>query len=326
MVLDQVEKWFYLMTSRHPSCALSKFNKCVYNETINFLQEIINIFTEIKVGYKKIWKPCQTGVLISTHSILELQSDLLENKGYQFVLTSRFSQDCLENLFCVMRSKQIVPNAVQVKNNLKLICVSQYLKSASNSSYDEDKREFLAGFLDSLETTTPVYDEVLLPSEIKYPMFNLNYSEVNSLYNISGYILKSIVKTSTTCSNCISAAGSKNPVYRKFTKLTLIKRFKEQSLIFVTEAVFYFFLEMESVFQKYFDIVSSQNINIKDFYFKEMLNLKLDLPECHKLKNKIIKRFIVFRLKINSKKYKAASRKQSSKTFGWSLVVISFTQ
>lgn len=318
--LDQIEKWFYLMTSRHPTSALSQLNKEIYNDTIIFLQEFINIFTYMEVGYKKIWKPCQTGVLISTHSVLKLQSELLENKKYQFILTSRFSQDCLENLFCVMRSKQIVPNAVQVKNNLKLICVSQYLKNATTSSYDDDDREFLSGFLDTLETNIPRYDEVILPSETKSAVFNLNYSELNSLYNISGYILRSIVKTSKTCSNCVSAAGSTKPIYQKFSKLTLIKRFKEQSLYFTTELVFYFFLDMENVFRNYFDIISSQNIDIKEFYCKEMSNLKIDLPDCHNLKSKIIKRFIVFRLKISSKKCKAAAKKQSSKSLAGSLL------
>lgn len=50
---------------------------------------------------------------------------------------SPFSQDCLENMFYVLRSKQIVLNAVQVKNSLKLSSVSQHLKIANNISYEE---------------------------------------------------------------------------------------------------------------------------------------------------------------------------------------------
>lgn len=239
--LDQVEKWFYIMTSRHPSCALSKFNIEVYNDTIKFLEDFIILFTKLEVGPKKVWKPSQTGAIISTSSILQLQSFLLGNKDYKFLLTSRFSQDCLENLFCILRSKQIVPNALQVKNNLKLICVSQYLKSASNSSYDNDEREFLSGFLDSLANKSEtIYDEAVLSCDAELSIFNLNYSEMNSLYNICGYILKSIFKTTKTCAYCRNAAGSKQPVYKKFTKLSLIKRFKEESLFFATEEVFYF--------------------------------------------------------------------------------------
>jgi hypothetical protein len=36
--LEQVERWFYIMTSRHPSCALSKMNEVVYNDTYNIFK------------------------------------------------------------------------------------------------------------------------------------------------------------------------------------------------------------------------------------------------------------------------------------------------
>lgn len=180
-----------------------------------------------------------------------------------------------------------MPNAVQVKNNLKSICVSQYLENASKNSYADDDRELLSGFLDSLKWTSHDYDEVVLRTEVKAPAFNLCYSELNSLYNISWYILKSIVNTSKLCPVCLSSAGSTRPIYKKFTKLTLIKRFKKKSLYFVSEEVFYFFLEMECIFRKYFSIISPQNINLQRFYLKEMLTLSLDLPDCHKFKKKL---------------------------------------
>ncbi|KAJ4426849.1 hypothetical protein ANN_26648 [Periplaneta americana] len=210
--LDQVERWFHLMTSRHPMCALSKFNLNVYRDSIAFLKDFMDLFCNMEVGQKKIWKPSQTGVLISTQAMLELQANLLEDRQYKFLLTSRFSQDCLENLFSVLRSKQCVPNAVQVKNNLKLICVSQYLRNASRSSYEEDDREFLSGFLDTLHEVKPKSEEVEISAEVSHPMASLNSSELNSLYNVSGYIVQSIQKTSKTCSTCISAVGSKTPM------------------------------------------------------------------------------------------------------------------
>jgi hypothetical protein len=66
----------------------------------------------------------------------------LEEKGFKFLLNSRFTQDCLENVFSVLRSKQVIPNALQVKDNLKLITVGQYLQNVSKGSYDEDKENF----------------------------------------------------------------------------------------------------------------------------------------------------------------------------------------
>lgn len=313
--LDQVEKWFYLMTSRHPSCAISKMNPEIYNDSIEFLKNFMDIFRRLEVGHKKSWKPSQTGVLVSTESLLGLQAELLENRGYDFILTSRFSQDCLENLFCSLRAKQIVPNALEVKNNLKLIAVSQYLKNPNRSSYEEDDHDFLSGFLDTFHEQKPVYEVPEIPVNLPAPTLNLNYSELNSLYNICGYILSSIKKTSKTCQTCLDSAGSKNPLHKTFTKFTNLKQFKEKALFFCSEETFYLFLDLEAIFRKFIPHISTLNVNCKDFLTKTMNEIECDfLPNCHNLKRKIIDRYVVFRLKINYKKHKKATRKLASKS------------
>jgi hypothetical protein len=126
----------------------------------------MDIFRRMEVGHKRTWKPSQTGVLVSTESLLGLQMELLEN------------------LFCSLRAKQIVPNALQVKNNLKLIAVSQYLKNPNRSSYEEDDHDFLSGFLDTLHEQKPVHEIRDIPENLPTSTLNLNYSELNSLYNI----------------------------------------------------------------------------------------------------------------------------------------------
>lgn len=77
--VKQAVKWFTLMSSRNPTVALSKLNFEKYLETLQFLRDLINLFKKIKIGAKGTWKPCQTGVLLSTQSILDLQ-DLFLNK------------------------------------------------------------------------------------------------------------------------------------------------------------------------------------------------------------------------------------------------------
>ncbi|XP_065642239.1 uncharacterized protein LOC136073890 [Hydra vulgaris] len=146
-----VDKWFTLMTSRNPGMALSMKNDKVYNETITFLNEVIEIFNGLKIlgQTEKIrWKPIQSGVILSTTSVINLQNKFLLEKKFDFLMTSRFTQDCLENLFSLVRAKQVIPTALQFKNNMKLICVAQFLKKSSKGSYDIDDRQFLSGFLD----------------------------------------------------------------------------------------------------------------------------------------------------------------------------------
>lgn len=87
--------------------------------------------THLEVGHKISWKPSQSDSILLTTSILDLKNLYLNEKGFHFLLTSRFAQDCLENLFSVLRVKNIISNALKFKNDLKLISVSQYLKDVS---------------------------------------------------------------------------------------------------------------------------------------------------------------------------------------------------
>lgn len=48
------------------------------------------------------WKPLNTGVILATLSICDVIQVLLKN-GYDFILTHRFIQDALENLFSQTR-------------------------------------------------------------------------------------------------------------------------------------------------------------------------------------------------------------------------------
>lgn len=147
--VEQVTRWFDLMSNRNPALALSMLKPQKYSETIEFLNEIIDIFNQMEIGTPSAWKPIQTAVLMSTTSLLQLSEYLLNEIGFQFVLSGRFTQDCIENLFSVIRIKNIIPNALQFKNNLKfeLILVAHYMKNISNSSYFEDDEEFFSEFL-----------------------------------------------------------------------------------------------------------------------------------------------------------------------------------
>jgi hypothetical protein len=153
------------MSSRNSTVALSKFNPEKYSEILQFLRDFMDMFKRIKIGANGTWKPCQTGVLLSTQSILELQDLFLNKKKYKFLLTARFSQDCLENLFSCLKSIQPIPNALQFMTNLKLVCIAQYLKNSSN---------------------TRTIQELELYEDFDNSEIFLGNTEQNCLYNIAG--------------------------------------------------------------------------------------------------------------------------------------------
>lgn len=56
-LLEQVDHWFDLMSSRHPITALSRLKTEPYQKAITFLQDIVHLFRGIKIGPKGSWKP-----------------------------------------------------------------------------------------------------------------------------------------------------------------------------------------------------------------------------------------------------------------------------
>ena len=125
-------------------------------------------------------------------------------------MTSRLTQDCLENLFSVVRTKNPTPTPLAFKSALKSICVSQFLKVPNrNESYFNDDREFLADLFrdlpgEELRQPEPDLDEipVTLADEV-------SKGEQNGLFYILGYCVNSLRKSSKLCDTCITAIEEK---------------------------------------------------------------------------------------------------------------------
>lgn len=97
---ELVFKWYMLMTAHHLVIALSLTDETKYEQAISTLDLALDVFRGLSIGVKKVWKPCQSGVLMSTSVVLKLHAFLLKECGYKFVFTGRHVQVCLENLFC----------------------------------------------------------------------------------------------------------------------------------------------------------------------------------------------------------------------------------
>lgn len=96
---------------------------------------------------------------------------------------------------------------------------------------------------------------------------------------------------------CINATGSTDSIVLPYTELTIARCFKEQSLFFMNEPTIFFIVKMEKIFQTYYKHVCSKSINLKNFFINLYNTINFTIPNCHNLKQKIIKRFITFRLK-----------------------------
>ncbi|KAH7959118.1 hypothetical protein HPB49_008350 [Dermacentor silvarum] len=98
----------------------------------------------MKIGPTAHWKPSQAGLQISKSAVLCLAAEQLSMRGYKHLLTSRLMEDCLENIFSILRMRKPFLGAYDVKCTLKLICVGQFLHMPKSSSYDSDDGLHLA--------------------------------------------------------------------------------------------------------------------------------------------------------------------------------------
>lgn len=146
--IDLLVLWFSIVKCRNFKLAIGHANSEKYTEVMLFLKECIEVFRNLNLGPKHAWKPFQTGLILATTSAIELCQYLLEERGYQYVMLGRFTNDAMENSFAQLRLRQAKPSAQLAKNLLKLYSVNLYLKDPSNGVYDVDECEYLSGFLD----------------------------------------------------------------------------------------------------------------------------------------------------------------------------------
>jgi hypothetical protein len=106
-----------------------------------------------------------------------------------------------------------VPTPLEFKNNLRVLTVAQYLKGADAGSYEKDDGSFIAEFID--KCSNQAAGEVTVAASVTNvckPLFDdhnlqscvLDETELNSLFNLAGYVVSRVQKHYVTCNMCIS--------------------------------------------------------------------------------------------------------------------------
>ena len=251
--------------------------------------------------------------------MLHLVKYLLD-KGFDYVLTARFNQDKLENLFSQIRTRSKTPTPYEFKNALKIVTISQFLHQNKKGSYESDDATYIADFFSinpqaKKEMEVIEYDEDFILALMESDLSLVKTPVKEILYNLVGYLLNSIQKTNQVkCKECLSvliaSESEKNPL-QSFVDL---RDFTGHSLKRCSEDIFNsFFFPMEQMFakleQKNKNFVAEENIRDQ-----LISHAKLQLPDpfhtcMSKTRDKLITRFITLRLKIDGKEY--AKEKQT---------------
>ena len=326
--IEVFRHWFDLVNSRNPSMALSLTNKEKYVEAVSFIESVIDLFDGLSSSDFK-WKPWQTAVVTTSKSILSMANQLLEEENFEFFLTSRVSQDSLENTFSMIRLKNPTPTPKEFKYNLRAICAAQYMKEKKSSNYEHDEAAYLVNCLGDVEKSKDrngedEMDEFVrnftqkLESGVKVSM---HLSEEKSLYYLSGYVVQSVMKTSCHCETCTAMFLSRKEDNCSMKSLQKLKEYKEGALVECSEKAFKeIFLPAEAMLRSFDD---NHLLQTKDILKKLMESFKKLKPNCfsncHDFETVVIKKFLRSRLyfiakekRLKTKAEKTAARSSKS--------------
>lgn len=292
--IQQINHWFDLMSSRHVGLALSKLHVAKYDKEIAFLKGIVELFNGLTIGNNSTWKPVQTGVVLSTLAMIALCEDLLGD--LDFIMTSRFTQDCLENLFSSIRLRTAQPSPIEFRNSLKIITVAQFLKTPKNTSYENSDSDYLVNYLEKLPQAEhqQLNEEVVVTSLCK----DLDCSDLASLYYLAGWSLKVI---DSSCESCSNACLSPQPLscLAEEAKLTVLKEYSTNALRHPTAVVYKMLKLVETVFVQWKPALTEVK-NGKEFMKTKLLPVveSFNLPTCHNAKLSILDKYLNLRIHI----------------------------
>jgi hypothetical protein len=326
--LEIIHKWYNIMSARTATQSLSTYNRDEYNTTISFLKEIIKITVNMYVGENGHWKPLQAGLLLVTQGVLDLQNLFLNEKKFNYLLQSRFTQDCLENLFSNIRSRNPVPNAKEFKTALRLISVSQYFSQPKhgNSGVTEDTE-----LVDLLETNQPEQNNIMEPNiefQVEEGNHDINIQEKESLFYLLGSVINNVKKNQLHCNDCMSSITT-NPVNAaaEIKALVEFKSYKENLLTYPDKKLFDIILAAELFFRQYSNKLVLGELKLENLCFIFSSTVANNpFPTCHNILQRITNLFFKCRvhifLKSKSSKFQpSTSAKCSSRSIGMRVAV-----
>lgn len=337
--------FFALATCRHRGLAISKTNPVAYRKAINLIEKVSYIFSEMKVGDGKSFKPVQRGMRILCSGYLYLISYFLDKRGYLYLMLGRFTGDCIENVFSLIRLAQAIPNASLFLQCLKVVGLAQFSHAVKGSSYEYDETSPMANddFLEEARkrakkrSSQRFYGslEELMDNPIRQ-LSEPDFSAVGDweravLYDMAGSVIAAIWKSNQrVCEVCLSAVkwqDKKRP--HPDSLVTEMKEFamlrsddgKRALQISVSDAVYRGIVTAELTFRLYREAaVSFQNTDVKQYFVENLMYVwsGAGLPQCHAIGRKILQTFLDARLKefakVLKERLKNAALVRSSKS------------
>ena len=235
------------------------------------------------------------------------------------ILLARFLQDCLENLFSLIRFRLGIPNALHFKDNLKIITLAQLCLTSTNTSYfvdcdDSELNKLQVDFLEmcrqlsvsqKVAAKVPALTEA---SEITVPHVEdqhlccIDLWECAVIYDIVGSVIHSLKKKNVKlCSTCIEAVRWHGEGHHPLSLVVQLRNYKEGALVEVSDVCFKAILKAEITFRQTRDVLETvEHLDVLDFLVNKLMYVweSSNIPSCHDISRKILERFLTLRFKI----------------------------
>ena len=189
-----------------------KFRHAIQKESghVQFLKDALTFLDTIELPSRRKL-PCLNGWKISINSLLSLWADMNTNHGFKFLLTNRLNQDCLENMFSIVRSRRghgDNPDPHQFLAAFRQIVVDKLLLPSEASNCQAD--------IDNVLLDLSSFSQVSAPSQIRGTTLsdeNVSVSAYDSsalstlnicTQNVASYMAGYLLRRVSFCSLCNS--------------------------------------------------------------------------------------------------------------------------
>lgn len=311
-LLARVDQWHTLTSQGHLNT-----NSDEYQAQKDFLLESIELLSKMQVGNR--YNICQTGSVWGTLALLEL-TELWIGMGMPHVKPSNLLNNCIENVFSLIASKQSKPSAVHATQGIKAVSISKFFNDPIKGSYnwegndDYFEREnysiltLLKG-RNKVPHTNPdksIFSVVSVPAIVTLEdIFDHSFEHL-TFYCFICEMLTSIFSNNQceVCDlSCIDPENTKE-VHHQLQNLKVSKESplqfafsREKSLLRPSILMENLFFQLEYIYSELYEVEKSPSV-IKAEFLTEVYANDFSLVHCKNLEDKIINSFVDKRLKI----------------------------
>lgn len=161
-------------------------------------------------------------------------------------------------------------------------------------------------------------------------IFLIDSWELPIMYDIAGAVVHSVKKTMKVCDTCYKSVLWQDTGSHPFSIIVDLRSYKDDSLCKVSESCFKVITKAEITFRELTDsFAKTEHVQIINYLVEKMHYVwkHANIPQCHDITTKILKRFLHMRSRMFNLQRKEhvekenKSRKYSSKTINMHMAV-----